>query len=41
VYAATATLDGKLVVAGGQDGVLRVWNAADGKAVATFEPPKD
>jgi WD40 repeat protein len=41
VYAATATPDGKLIVAGGQDGVLRVWNAADGKAVGTFEAPKD
>jgi WD40 repeat protein len=41
IYAATATLDGKLILAGGQDGVLRVWNAADGKAAGTFEPPKE
>ena len=36
--AAAATPDGKLVVAGGQDGMLRVWNATDGKLVANFGP---
>ncbi|MEW6304094.1 MAG: c-type cytochrome domain-containing protein [Verrucomicrobiota bacterium] len=40
VFAAAATPDGKLVVAGGEDGVLRVWNGADGKLIAAFEPPK-
>ena len=34
--AAAITADGKLVVAGGQDGVLRVWNAADGKPLVAF-----
>ncbi len=39
--AVAATPDGGAVVAGGQDGVLRVWNGRDGKAVATFAPPRD
>jgi WD40 repeat protein len=33
---AAITADGKLVVAGGQDSILRVWSAADGKPVQTF-----
>jgi len=40
MYSAAATADEKLVVAGGEDGVLRIWNGADGKVIATFEPPK-
>lgn len=39
VYAAAATPDGKVVVAGGQDGVVRVWNGATGTSLANFEPP--
>jgi WD40 repeat protein len=39
VYAAAATPDGNLVVAGGQDGVLRSWNGTNGAALFTFEPP--
>jgi WD40 repeat protein len=31
------TADGKTVAAGGQDGVLRVWNVADGKALGAFK----
>lgn len=34
---AAVTADGQIIVAGGQDGVFRVWNAADGKPLATFE----
>lgn len=34
------TPGGTLVVAGGQDSVLRVWDA-DGKAVVTFAPPAE
>ncbi|MEP6672616.1 MAG: c-type cytochrome domain-containing protein [Chthoniobacter sp.] len=37
---AAVSADGKLVVAGGQDSVLRVWNAADGGKLATFAPVK-
>lgn len=36
VYAVAVTPDGKTVVAGGQDGVLRAWAVADGKALGTF-----
>ena len=40
MYAGAATPDGRIVIAGGQDGVLRVWNGANGNSIATFEPPK-
>ena len=36
MQSAAASADGKFVVAGGQDSVLRVWNGLDGKAVAKF-----
>lgn len=39
MYSASATPDGKVIVAGGQDSVLRVWNGADGNVLATFPPP--
>ncbi|MBC8001437.1 MAG: hypothetical protein H7X97_02505 [Opitutaceae bacterium] len=39
VYATAATPDGSVVVAGGQDGVLRVWNGTNGQITATFAPP--
>ncbi len=39
--AAAVSADGKIIIAGGQDGVLRIWNAADGKAIAAFPPPKN
>ena len=38
IYSAAATPDGKVMVAGGQDGVLRVWNGRDAKPVAEFGP---
>ena len=38
--AVAVSADGKIVVAGGQDSVLRVWNAADGKTLLTFSPAK-
>jgi WD40 repeat protein len=40
MYSASATPDGKVVVAGGQDSVLRVWNGTDGNVLVTFPPPK-
>lgn len=36
MYTAAASGDGKLIAAGGQDGVLRVWSMPEGKSVATF-----
>lgn len=35
---AAATPDGKIVVAGGQDGQLHIWNGADGRKLASFAP---
>jgi WD40 repeat protein len=39
VYNLDCTPDGRVIAAGGQDSVLRVWNAA-GQVLRTFEPPK-
>jgi WD40 repeat protein len=39
MYSVAATPDGKIIIAGGQDSVLRIWNGADGKSIATFAPP--
>lgn len=36
VYRAAATSDGAIVASGGEDGTVRVWNAADAKVLATF-----
>jgi WD40 repeat protein len=38
VYCSSVTADGKVVVAGGEDGVVRVWNAEDAKSLQTFTP---
>ena len=35
MYAAAITPDGKFLVAGGQDSVLRAWDAADAKSIYT------
>ena len=39
VNSAAATPDGRIVVAGGQDSVLRVWNGTNGELIASFPPP--
>lgn len=39
VYSVRATQDGQVVVAGGQDSVLHVWNQ-QGKSIATFTPSR-
>ena len=38
VYRASTTPDGAVVVSGGEDGSVRVWNAADAKEIITFAP---
>ncbi|MEZ6061406.1 MAG: c-type cytochrome domain-containing protein [Planctomycetaceae bacterium] len=40
VYCTAVTFDGSIVAAGCEDGILRVWNGADGAEVAKFEPAK-
>ena len=37
VQASAVSADGKTVAAGGQDGVLRVWSVADGRATGVFK----
>lgn len=39
VYSAAVKPDGRVVIAGGQDSVLRVWNGASGAITAAFAPP--
>ncbi len=38
VYRAATNPDGTLVVSGGEDGSVRVWNAADAAEIVTFAP---
>ncbi len=40
MYASAATPDGKVILAGGQDSTLRIWNMTNGQSLATFEAPK-
>ena len=41
VYCVAATLDGQTVAAGGQDGVLRIWDVKSGTETTTLAPPTD
>lgn len=41
VSGADITPDGKTVIAGSLDGILRIWNGVNGEALMTLEPPKD
>jgi WD40 repeat protein len=40
VYAVACTRDEAIVVAGGEDGVFRVWNGTNAQELFKFEPPK-
>jgi len=40
VYSVACTRDEALVIAGGEDGVLRVWNGTNAQELFKFEPPK-
>ncbi len=39
MYSAVATSDGKLVIGGGQDGILRIWNGENGYSIQVFADP--
>ena len=39
VYAVVASDDLSIVAAGGEDGVIRVWDGNNGKELMKFEPP--
>jgi WD40 repeat protein len=39
MYAVSASADSRVLAAGGLDGVLRLWTVADGKPLASFDPP--
>ena len=41
MFTASASDDEKIVIAGGQDGTLRVWNGANAQVVKAFEPPQE
>jgi WD40 repeat protein len=38
MYDLSLSADGQMIVAGGLDGVLRLWSTADGKPIVTFAP---
>lgn len=40
MYNVAATPDGKVIVGGGLDSVLRIWDGTNGKSIATFAAPK-
>ncbi|HET6426424.1 MAG TPA: c-type cytochrome domain-containing protein [Planctomycetaceae bacterium] len=40
VYSVACTRDESVAIAGGEDGVLRVWNGTNGQVLYSFEPPK-
>jgi len=40
VYSVAATRDEAFVIAGGEDGVLRVWNGTNGQSLYNFDPPQ-
>jgi WD40 repeat protein len=39
VYAGAASIDGRIIIAAGQDSVLRSYNADNGQTLRNFEPP--
>ena len=41
LYSAAASDDGRLIIAGGEDSVLRVWDGTNGKELYQFEPEEN
>jgi WD40 repeat protein len=39
IFSATVTPDGQTILGGGQDSVLRIWNATTAKTLLSLEPP--
>ena len=39
VYSVAGSRDESIVIAGGEDGILRVWDAKTGKLLNSFNPP--
>ena len=39
LFSLAATPDGKVILGGGQDSILRIWDAATGKALFSIDPP--
>ena len=39
IFSAAITPNGQTILGGGQDSVLRIWNAASGKNLFSLEPP--
>ena len=41
IFSTAITPDGQTILGGGQDSVLRIWNAATGKNLFSLDPPPD
>jgi dipeptidyl aminopeptidase/acylaminoacyl peptidase len=39
LFSMAVTPDGKVILGGGKDGILRIWDAANGKALFNIDPP--
>jgi WD40 repeat protein len=39
LFTMAVTRDGKVILGGGQDSILRIWDAASGKALFSIDPP--
>ena len=39
IFITAVTPDGQIILGGGQDSVLRIWNANTGKSLFNLEPP--